>query len=268
MDLESQYVSLPRRYPELSGQVAVVTGSSRKIGRGIAFRLAREGMKVVINSRTPEAVEQTTSELRDLGAEALSIPADLGRPEDVERLFMETVAVFGTVHLLVNNAADLRREHVFQVPDSLVDSQLASNVRGPYLCARRAAEIMRKDEHGGNIINISTVGALRAHRPGLPYDMTKAALEAMTRCLALDLADYDIRVNCLGPGPIHQVRRSSHPHAQPLLDRVPLRKFGTPLDIAAAVAFLASPDAAFITGQTLYIDGGLTVQLTPRGQPI
>ncbi|PIX37912.1 MAG: hypothetical protein COZ57_31915 [Armatimonadetes bacterium CG_4_8_14_3_um_filter_66_20] len=109
---------------------------------------------------------------------------------------------------------------------------------------------------------------MRAHWPGLPYDMTKGALDVMTKCMALDLADFGIRVNCLGPGPIHRGRTSDHPHAQPLLERVPLRTFGTPLDIAAAVAFLASPDAEFITGQILYVDGGLTVQLTPRGQPI
>jgi 3-oxoacyl-[acyl-carrier protein] reductase len=252
----------------LRGQVALVTGSTRHIGKGIAARLAKEGMKVVITSRTAEAVEETAAELRGLGAEALPVPADIGRMEDIERLFEQTVAAYGTVHLLVNNAADLRRYHLFETSEGLLDSQLASNIKGPYMCSLRAAQLMREHGHGGNLINISTVGALRAHWPGLPYDMTKGALDAMTRCLALDLADFGIRVNCIGPGPIHRARSSDHPHAQPLLERVPLRKFGTPVDIAAAVAFLASPDAEFITGQTLYVDGGLTVQLTPRGQPI
>jgi len=225
-------------------------------------------MKVVITSRTAEAVDETVAELIAVGAEAVGVPADIGCMEDIERLFGETLSAFGTVHLLVNNAADLRRDHMFKVPETLVDSQLASNIKGPYMCSLRAAQLMRDHGHGGNLVNISTVGALRAHWPGLPYDMTKGALDVMTKCMALDLADFGIRVNCLGPGPIHRGRTSDHPHAQPLLERVPLRTFGTPLDIAAAVAFLASPDAEFITGQILYVDGGLTVQLTPRGQPI
>ncbi|NCO39691.1 MAG: SDR family oxidoreductase [Armatimonadetes bacterium] len=267
-DLKSQCESIPARYPELKGQVALVTGSTKHIGKGIAARLAREGMKVVITSRTAEAVDETVAELIAVGAEAVGVPADIGCMEDIERLFGETLSAFGTVHLLVNNAADLRRDHMFKVPETLVDSQLASNIKGPYMCSLRAAQLMRDHGHGGNLVNISTVGALRAHWPGLPYDMTKGALDVMTKCMALDLADFGIRVNCLGPGPIHRGRTSDHPHAQPLLERVPLRTFGTPLDIAAAVAFLASPDAEFITGQILYVDGGLTVQLTPRGQPI
>ncbi len=270
MNTLEEYRSIQPRYPELRGQVAVVTGSSRRIGKGIALRLAREGMKVVITSRTAAAVEETTRELREAGAEALPVVADLAVPADVDRLFAETTAAFGTVHLLVNNAADLTRDRLFRVTPELLEHQLAANIRGPYLCSLRAAEIMRNHGHGGSLVQISTVGAARAHWRGLPYDMTKGAIDALTRALALDLAEYGIRVNCVAPGPIVGFRTPPEGDKArwEAIERVPLRCFGVPLDIGAAVAFLASPDAAFITGQILYVDGGLTAQLTPRHQPI
>ena len=269
-EIQAQFETIPHRYPEFEGQVAIVTGSSRGIGRGIAMRLAREGMKVVINSRTVSKVEETTAELLAVGAEAIAVPGDVGKIEDVDRLFTETVNAFGTVHLLVNNAAILTRKHFFEVEDELVDSELAANVRGPYLCAQRAATVMRDDEHSGNIINISSVGGLQAHWRGLPYDVTKGALDAMTRAMALELADYDIRVNGIAPGATHTERwpPEDNPGMQAIINRIPLRAFGHPLDIGAAVAFLASADARYITGQTLYVDGGIIAQLSPRGQNI
>ena len=268
--ISEQYAAIPRRYPELEGRVAIVTGSSRGIGRGIAMRLAREGMKVVINSRTVAKVEETTEALRAVGAEAIAVPGDVGRTEDVDRLIAETVRAFGTVDLLVNNAAMLTRKHFFEVEDALVDASLAANVRGPYLCAQRAATVMRDDGHGGSIINISSVGGLQAHWRGLPYDVTKGALDAMTRAMALELADYEIRVNGVAPGATRTERTPppDHPRIRAVTARIPLRAFGQPLDIGAAVAFLASEDAAYITGQTLYVDGGIIAQLSPRGQDV
>jgi len=269
MDTATLYRSIQPRYPEFAGQVAIVTGSSRGIGRGIAVRLAREGMRVVINARTAEAVAATAAELTALGAQALAVPADLGESEGVARLFDETLATYGRVDLLVNNAADLRRKHFFEVDEALLDHQLAANIRGPYLCAQRAAEAMR-DSGGGNIIHISSVGGLRAHWRGLPYDVTKGALDAMTRAMALELAPYGIRVNGVAPGPIYtrDPGLPLPPWAHEVPTRIPLGRFGYPLEIGAAVAFLASSDAAFITGQILYVDGGATAQLTPPGQPI
>jgi NAD(P)-dependent dehydrogenase (short-subunit alcohol dehydrogenase family) len=269
MEIASLYESACPRYPELSGQVAIVTGSSRGIGKGIAIRLAREGMKVVINSRTSEAVTATAAELREVGAETLAVPADVGRTEDVTRLFEETLRAFGTVDLLVNNAANLRRLPFFEVDEVLLDDELANNVRGPYICSRKAAEVMREAGHG-NIIHISSVGGLRAHWQGLPYDVTKGAIDAMTRAMALELAAYGVRVNAVAPGAIYTGRFFSldSPHAQAVAKRIPLERFGMPLEIGAAVAFLASPDAAYITGQIIYVDGGITSQLSPPVAPL
>lgn len=268
-EMTSLYESIRPRYPELADQVAIVTGSSRGIGLGIVLRLAREGMRVVVNSRSPEAVEATAAALRSLGATVLAAPADLGRTSEVNRLFDATLQAFGRVDLLINNAAEVRRGHFFEIDEALLDAQLASNIRGPYMCAYRAAEIMRRSG-AGNIIHISSVGGLRAHWQGLPYDMTKGAVDAMTRAMSLELAAFGIRVNCIAPGPIYN--RSGDPTQSPWAaaarERVPLARLGTVLEIGAVAAFLASPDAGYITGQIIYVDGGLTAQLTPVGQPI
>lgn len=199
------YFAIPARYPELRGKVALVTGSTQDIGKGIAERLTREGMKVVINSRTPEAVEETTEELRGYGADVLPIVADVSEDEGIARLIDGVMEQYGTLDLLVNNAADLRRRSFLEGAEELLDIQLATNIRGPYLLCLRAAEIMR-EKGVGSLINISTVGALRAHYSGLPYDATKGALDSMTRAMAADLGRLGIRVNCVAPGPIRQQR--------------------------------------------------------------
>lgn len=268
-ELKTQFAVIPARYPELAGQVAIVTGSTKGIGRGIALRLAREGMKVVINSRTPADVEATTAGFRDLGAEAIGAPADQGTSDGVNRIIDETLRAFGTIDVLVNNAADLSRGHFFDVDEAWLDRELAANIRGPYLLAHKAAEVMRP-KRAGVIIHISSVGGVRAHWSGLPYDVTKGALDAMTRAMGIELAPLGIRVNCIAPGAIY-TEGWGPPDAVWLGDvagRIPLGRLGTPLEIGAMAAFLASPDAAYIIGQVIYVDAGVTAQLSPPGQDI
>jgi 3-oxoacyl-[acyl-carrier protein] reductase len=269
MDTATIFNSIKVRYPEFKGRVAIVTGSSRGIGKGIAVRLAREGMKVVINGKDPGRVKATVQELEMLGVDVLGIPADVGARDDVAQLFERTMDFFGQLDLLVNNAADLRRAPFLNIDDAMLENQLTVNIRGPYICSHRAAEIM-KEQDGGNIIHISSVGGLRAHLPGLPYDVTKGALDAMTRAMALDFADHKIRVNAVAPGATATERTPppQHQRYQAISKRVPLGRFGYPEEIGAAVAFLASPDANYITGQILYVDGGITSQLSPRESPI
>ncbi len=269
MDTAALFASIRPRYPEFNGQVAVITGSSRGIGKGIAIRLAREGMRVVLNSWDGDELMHTRDELLALGATVHAVQADMRRDEDIERLFTEALDTFGALHLLVNNAADLRREHLFDATAALLDHQLAVNLRGPYLCAYRAAAIMRANQRG-NIINISSVGGLRAHWAGLPYDVTKGAIDSMTRAMSLDLAREGVRVNAIAPGAIH-VERSlplDDPLSQAVAARVPMGRFGMPLEIGGVVTFLASDDANYITGQVIYVDGGITIQLSPPGQPL
>jgi NAD(P)-dependent dehydrogenase (short-subunit alcohol dehydrogenase family) len=257
------------RYPELKGRVAIVTGSSGGIGRGIAIRLAREGMKVVVNGRRAEVVERTAQELRALGAEALPVTADMARRADLATLVDRTVEAFGSVDLLVNNAAFMTRVPFFQIGEVLLDESVNTNVYGPFLLSHRVAALM-KAKGGGCIVHISTVGAFRAHAPGLPYDATKAAMDAMTRCMGIELFRDGIRVNGVAPGAIRDDDRPDGDarRAERSGPLIPARRIGTALDVAGAVAFLASDEASYIVGQTLYVDGGITTQLAPVGYQV
>jgi NAD(P)-dependent dehydrogenase (short-subunit alcohol dehydrogenase family) len=266
---EELFSSVRPRYPELRNKAAVVTGSSRGIGRGIAIRLAAEGMRVALNGRQAGPLEALARELEVLGATVLPLAADLRRTAEIDRLFSGVVGAWGTVDLLVNNAADLRRVPFFEVTDGFFDEQLAVNLRGPYLCASRAAAIMRK--HGaGCIVNISSVGGLRAHHPGLPYDAMKAGLDGLTRSMGVELARFGIRVNGVAPGAIDSRRwpASAQRERAAREGRIPQGRLGSVMEIGAAVAFLASAEASYLVGQTLYVDGGVTAQLSPPGSQI
>ncbi len=262
-EIAALFASLRPRYPELAGHVALITGSSRGIGKGIALRLAREGMKLVLHGYDAAELDATTNEFRALGAAVTAVQSDFSADDGVEPLFQQTLKTFGTIDLLVNNAADLRRTSMFAGDLPLLDHQLAVNVRAPYLCAYRAAEIMRA--HGsGNIVNISSVGGMQAHWRGLPYDVTKGALNSMTQAMALELARFNIRVNAIAPGFIRVERAGTDERAiQAVADRIPMARAGLPVEIGASVAYLASDDASYVTGHILYVDGGLTAQLSP-----
>lgn len=266
MQTSTLFEGIRPRYPEFQGQVALVTGSSRGIGKGIALRLAREGMKLVLHGLDAAEVDATTADLQALGVQAVGVCVNFADADATEQLFEAALGSFGTLDLLVNNAADLRRTNFERADAALLDHQLAVNLRVPYLCALRAAEIMRLKQRG-NIISVSSVGGLRAHWSGLPYDMTKGGIDAMTRSMAIELARHNVRVNAVAPGAI-QIERSKPEEVDVISARIPMARFGTPLEIGAAVAFLASDDAAYVTGQVLYVDGGITAQLSPPGQPI
>ena len=255
------------RYPDLRGRVAVVTGAAKGIGQGIARRLAAEGMRVVVGDKDVESLTATVSELRAAGGTVEGVCGDLSRDEGIAHLFDRAVAAFGTVDLLVNNAADLHRSRFLDEHAELLELQLATNLRGPYLCSQRAAAIMREAD-GGSIIHITSVGAVRAHHRGFPYDVTKGAINAMTLAMAVDLGEYGIRVNAIGPGVTrtYLTEAITTPAARRATEQgIPLRRSGTVADIGAMVAFLASSDASYVTGQVIYVDGGITAQLSPQG---
>jgi NAD(P)-dependent dehydrogenase (short-subunit alcohol dehydrogenase family) len=219
----------------------------------------------VINDRDAAPAQETAAQLGQLGAATKAIAADIGRSDEIDRLIDGTVREFGTIDLLVNNAADLRRTEVLELDPGLWDSQFDVNVRGPFLLSLRAARIMQQHRRGC-IVNISSVGGLRAHHPGLPYDVTKAAMDALTRSMGIELAEHGIRVNGIAPGAMF-TQRSAPPddaQTQGRVALIPARRLGLPQDIAAAVAFLASDESSYIIGQTIYVDGGITTQLSPR----
>jgi 3-oxoacyl-[acyl-carrier protein] reductase len=268
-EIDSLYHSIAPRYPEFQGQVAVVTGAALGIGQGIAVRLVREGMHVVLADSNQEELTNTSEALRQLNATVLEFFGDLNKSDVIQKLFEKTIETFKTVHLLVNNAADLERRRLLEEHEALLEYQLANNIRGPYLCSYQAAKLMRAAGKG-NIVNISSVGALRAHQIGLPYDVTKGAINSMTRAMAIDLAEFNIRVNAIGPGVTRTYRTppSDNPNVQEVISRIPLQRCGTVSDIGSMVAFLASPEASYITGQVIYVDGGITSQLAPPGQSL
>ncbi len=269
LDIKVDFESIPQRYPELRGQVAVITGSARGIGKGIALRLAREGMRLVITSRTAEEVRATAAGLRALGAEVLEYVGDIGKAQVVDELFELTIARFGTVDVLVNNAGKLGSPPFPELDEVRFDDVVDTNIKGVFLSSRRAVEVMSRGK-GGSIIHISSVGGLRDHEHGVPYDMTKAAIDGLTRAMGIELADYGIRVNAIAPGAIHTERKppQDDPEVLAQAERIPMRRLGLPLEIGSVVAFLASLDASYITGQVIYVDGGITAQLYPRGQTI
>ena len=205
MNIAAQFQTLIPRYPELQGQVAVVTGGAKGIGQGIVLRLAREGMRVVVADKDEASLNATVSSLRNQDVDLLAFQGDLSRPDTIQQLFEKTKTVFGGVDLLVNNAADLLRKRFLDPHEELLEHQMATNIRGPYLCSFHAANIMRAGK-GGNIVHISSVGAQRAHWRGFPYDVTKGAINTLTWAMAIDLAEYGIRVNAIGPGAIRTYR--------------------------------------------------------------
>lgn len=264
MNVTETYHALQPRYPEFQGKVALVTGSSRGVGKGIAVRLAREGMRLIIHGHLPAEVEATAAELRAVGAEVTGVLLDFQQDNAAEHLIETTLQTYGGLFLLVNNAADLTVRRTSEVEPALLDRQLHVNLRIPFQLCQRAAESMRAAGEGA-IVNISSIGGQRAHRPGLPYDITKGGIDAMTRALALDLAP--IRVNAIAPGPIETERTmaGNFDRVSAVAGRVPLNRLGGAVEIGSAVAFLASSDAAYITGQVLNVDGGVTAQLSPPG---
>jgi len=248
------------------GKVVVVTGSTRRIGKGIAERFAQEGAHVVINgSSSEESVQQVAANIKNEGGSAINVRADISKLEDVNRLFDETIKSFGTLDVLINNAGLVgTRRHFPDADEPYWERILDVNLKGVIACAHRAAIIMRDHGRGGSIINVSSVGAPRGHLNNAVYDSTKGGIESFTRSVSLDLGQYKIRVNCIGPGAITDMDERDEPPPMPWL---PIPRAGTPADIAGMAAFLASDDASYITGQVFYVDGGMLAQLNSPRRP-
>ena len=242
-------------------QVALVTGSSRGIGRAVALELAREGYDVCVNYlQHREAAESLVSQLREMGGEAIAVQADVADSRAVEDMVRQTEDALGPVTLLVNNAG-ISWYGLFQdTDDSTWDRVLAVNLTGARNAARAVLPRMIS-EKAGCIINISSMWGLRGASCEVAYACSKAGIIGLTRSLALEVAPSGIRVNCVAPGCIEtdMVRVLGPETRDMLIGETPLGRLGAPEDIAHAVAFLASEKASFLTGQVLGADGGFIV---------
>jgi 3-oxoacyl-[acyl-carrier protein] reductase len=241
----------------LAGKIALVTGASRGIGAAIALRLAAEGARVVVNyNQGLEAAERVVQAIRAAGGEALALQADVGRVEAVERLVTEAAGHFGDLNILVNNAGIAGRVLLGQIDEVSFDSVFAANVKSVLFASQAAARVFR--DHHGVIVNISS---LRVRQPGIAhlYSPTKAAVQTLTVTLAAALASRGIRVNAVAPGAIETDMLQSMPREMlsALLAMTPLGRVGRPEEIAAVVAFLASDDASYVTGEMIAVGGGL-----------
>jgi NAD(P)-dependent dehydrogenase (short-subunit alcohol dehydrogenase family) len=251
---------------DLHGKVAMITGSAKGIGRGIARRFAQEGCRLVLNDIAEDALEAAAAELREQGAQVLTLVADVGNRQQVEQMFAQAQAWRGGVDVLVNNAGwSVPVSHLLEMTEAHWDDVIRTNLKSMFLCTQAAARAMVDTGRAGSIVCLSSFGAARAHRAMAAYDASKGGVEAFTRAAALDLAPFGVRVNAIGPGAIH-TEFFDHEGVQGQRQRarpVPLGRVGQVQDVAGGAAFLASSDAAYITGQVLYIDGGMHAQLRP-----
>lgn len=242
----------------LQEKVAIVTGASRGIGRAVALKLASEGASIVASARSVEALAGLVAEIEASGGQALSVPTDITSGEDIERLLAAAMDKYGRVDILVNNAGITRDALLVRMKDEDWDAVLATNLKGAFLCARAAAKIMSK-QRTGRIINIASVVGEMGNAGQANYCASKAGMLGLTKSMARELARRNITVNAITPGFIvsDMTDGLSEKVKQEMLGQIPLGRFGEVEDVAAAVAFLASDQAAYITGQTLGVNGGM-----------
>ncbi len=253
---------------KLVGKVALVTGAGSGIGRGIAVELAVNGADVVVNFRSDRAgAEETARLIQAHERRALVLGADVGEPEQVDRLFAALDDAFGRIDILVNNAGHGGGDRIHETTFADWERIIRSNLHGPFLCARLAAQRMIAQGTGGRIVNITSVHQEACSEGGGAYCVSKAGLRNLTRTMALELGPYDVTVNDVAPGmiltPMNQ-RAIDDPdylrHAESL---IPLRRAGTPSDIARMTVFLCSEDGSYCTGSTHFVDGGWMLTYPP-----
>lgn len=249
---------------DLSGKVAVITGSSRGIGRSIAESMSRAGAKVVISSRKAEACDNVVAAITEVGGEAIAVPCNVADPAQLQNLVDQTVATWGRLDILVCNAAvNPYFGPMETMPEDAYDRIMNCNVKSTFLLTRLAAPLMAKGG-GGNIILISSIGGNQGSNTLAIYGISKAADSSMTKSLAIEWGSRGIRANCIAPGLIKTDMSRALWENEKLLKNVeegtPVHRIGQPEDVGGVAVFLASKAAAYITGQTIVVDGGITIK--------
>lgn len=258
-------------HPVLTGQPALVTGGNSGIGRAIALGLARAGADVAVNYIThPETAEEVVHEIESMGRHAIALKADVSREEDVERMFADAIRHFGTLHIVVSNAG-LQRDSAFdEMTLEQWNTVIGVNLTGQFLCTRAAAREFKRrgvvpdvSRAAGKIICMSSVHQVIPWAGHANYAASKGGIMMLMRSIAQELAPYFIRVNSIAPGairtPINMAAWNTNAAYADLMTLVPYKRIGEPDDIAQAAAWLASEAADYVTGTTLFVDGGMTL---------
>lgn len=248
---------------KLKGEVAVITGSSRGIGRAIALEFAKEGAKIVVNySKSKEEALKVVKEIHEIGSEAIEIQADVSLENDVQKLFNETIKYYGYVSILVNNAGHSSRDYwnatLWDIDKKMWNEIISVDLWGALLCSREASKYMLKHAGHGSIINITSTPGIAGGSDGIVYAIAKSGIIGLTRTLATILAPK-IRVNAVALGSIKTgwLQWLNKKEIDELIEHIPLKRLGEPEEVAKTVLFLASQDSSYITGQVIIVDGGV-----------
>jgi len=244
---------------KLRDRIALVTGAASGIGAATARRFAREGATVAINDAKPEGLDAVAGEIRAAGAKALVLPGDVTKKADCERIVQDVTRTFGRLDILINNAGINRDAMAAKMTEEQWDAVLSVNLKGTFLCAQAALPGMR-ERAWGRVVNTSSIGSL-GNIGQANYAASKAGVIGLTKTLALEYAKYGVTVNAIAPGPVMTAMLAGVPEAirERIIAQVPVGRIASPDEIAGVHVFLASEDAAFITGQVIFADGGMSV---------
>lgn len=248
----------------LQDRVAIITGGAKGIGKATALKMAHEGALVIVLDILSEEASRVADELNSLGAKARAMTADVSKKNEVDQMVEQTLKQFGRVDILVNNAGIVRPALLEDVKEEDWDKVVSVNLKGTFFCTQAVLPTMKKNKYG-KIVNIGSRASL-GKSDRTVYAATKAGLIGVTRTWALELAPHNINVNYVGPGPIAtELFKSVNPEGsektKAIISAIPLQRMGQPQDVANLISFLASDEASFITGQAIFICGGITVGL-------